>query len=392
MIQFEQEPELRAHIKVVGVGGGGGNAINNMIKANLQGVEFISANTDAQALSDNLAPVKIHLGQRGLGAGADPVMGRKCAEESRDRIAEAIEGSDMVFVTGGLGGGTGTGASPIVAEVAREVGALTVAVVTKPFGFEGSVRSRQAEQGVDDLHDQVDTLIAIPNDRLLQMVGKDTSMTDAFRLANDVLLNAVQGISDLITVNGMINLDFADVRTTMNEMGMALMGTGRASGENRSVVAAQAAISNPLLEDVSIQGARGLLINITGGPEMTLHEIHEAASLVGAEADANANIIFGSVIQEGMEDEIKITVIATGLVDPTRARRPRPRAEAHGNVTPPRPPDRSEIETDGELCEATFRGSREQHGGDELLSPFDDEYDVPAFIRRSQEKSPEQIG
>ena len=393
MIEFEQEQEVRAHIKVVGVGGGGGNAINTMIRSNLQGVEFISANTDAQALSDNLAPVKIHLGERGLGAGADPARGRLCAEESRDRIADQLAGSDMVFITCGLGGGTGTGAAPIVADVAKETGALTVAVVTRPFLFEGAVRSRQAEQGIDELHDAVDTLIAIPNDRLLHMVGKGTSMTDAFRLANDVLLNAVQGISDLITVNGMINLDFADVRTTMNEMGMALMGTGRARGENRSLVAAQAAISNPLLEDLSIKGARALLINITGGPELTLHEVNEAAMLVGQEADTNANIIFGSVIQEGMDDEVKVTVIATGLVDPTRRRERTERVLANDNVTPLRPPDRVEIENTDDLTDATFAAKAEEPEADELLSPFDDEYDVPAFMRRNgKDSSTEQVG
>jgi cell division protein FtsZ len=251
---------------------------------------------------------------------------------------------------------------------------------------------------VDDLHDVVDTLIAIPNDRLLHMVGKGTSMTDAFRLANDVLLNAVQGISDLITVNGMINLDFADVRTTMNEMGMALMGTGRARGENRSMVAAQAAISNPLLEDVSIKGARALLINITGGPELSLHEVNEAASLIGEEADADANIIFGSVIQEGMDDEIKVTVIATGLIDPTREQRRQRGQSLHDNVTPLRPPDRGEIESADELTDATFAQAEPvapaapPSRGDDLLSPFEDEYDVPAFIRRSNKNSTERVG
>ena len=275
---------------------------------------------------------------------------------------------------------------------AKEIGALTVAVVTKPFTFEGAVRSRQSEQGVDELHDVVDTLIAIPNDRLLAMVGKGTSMTDAFRLANDVLLNAVQGISDLITVSGMINLDFADVRTTMNEMGMALMGTGRARGENRATVAAQAAISNPLLEDLSIQGARALLINITGGPELSLHEVNEAASLIGQEADSNANIIFGSVIQDGLDDEIKVTVIATGLVDPTRRHRTILEDEdSPDNVTPLRPPDRVEIESSTDLADATFTGAVETTNSGELLSPFDDEYDVPAFIRRSNKNS-EQAG
>ncbi len=390
MIEFENDRDLRAHIKVVGVGGGGGNAITTMIKANLQGVDFITANTDAQALTENLAPVKVHLGERGLGAGADPIRGRECAEQSRDRIAEELAGADMVFVTCGLGGGTGTGASPVVAAVAKEVGALTVAVVTKPFLFEGAVRSRQSEQGLFELHDVVDTLIAIPNDRLLQMVGKGTSMTDAFRLANEVLLNAVQGISDLITVNGMINLDFADVRTTMNDMGMALMGTGRASGENRALLAAQAAISNPLLEDLSIRGARAVLINIMGGSELSLHEVNEAASLIGAEADPNANIIFGSVIEESMRDEIKVTVIATGLIDPTLERRRVARDQSNVRRLRPQAPPRPEIESNTDLTDATFAGGVEALvGGEELLSPFDDEYDVPAFLRRSNRNGSE---
>ncbi len=392
MIEFENERDLRAHIKVVGVGGGGGNAITTMIKANLQGVDFITANTDAQALTDNLAPVKIHLGERGLGAGADPIKGREAAEQSYERLAQELAGADMVFVTCGLGGGTGTGASPVVATAAKEAGALTVAVVTKPFLFEGAVRGRQADQGLYELHSVVDTLIAIPNDRLLQMVGKGTAMTDAFRLANEVLLNAVQGISDLITVNGMINLDFADVRTTMNDMGMALMGTGRACGENRAMLAAQAAISNPLLEDLSIKGARAVLINITGGPELSLHEVNEAASLIGAEADPNANIIFGSVIEEGAGDEVKVTVIATGLVDPTLERRSSSAARAEAaKVTPLRPAARFELEHHADLTDATLGGA-EPMATDELISPYDDEYDVPAFIRRTNRGSTEQVG
>ena len=382
MIEFEQEQKLGAKIKVVGVGGGGGNAINTMIKANLQGVEFVSANTDAQALAENLAPTKIHLGERGLGAGADPSRGRSNAEETRERLQDELAGADMVFVTAGLGGGTGTGASPVVAEVAKESGALTVAVVTKPFSFEGAVRQRQAEEGMDQLHDVVDTLIAIPNDRLLMVAGADTTITDAFKTANDVLLNAVQGISDLITVNGLINLDFADVRTTMNEMGMALMGTGRARGDNRAVVAAQSAISNPLLEELSIKGARALLINVTGA-NLGIHEINEATSLIKEEVDANANIIFGSVIQDGMEDEIKITVIATGLLDPTRRRREPQVEEPADNVTALRPPDRDLIDQ-GEPGELTVADQQPAPRAerDDLLSPFEDELDVPAFIRR----------
>jgi cell division protein FtsZ len=386
MLQFDHEREPRARIKVVGVGGGGGNAINTMIRTGLAGVDFISANTDAQALAMSLSPVKIQLGERGLGAGADPGIGKKCADETRERIVEQLQGADMVFVTCGLGGGTGTGAAPVVAEVAKELGALTVAVVTRPFQFEGSVRRRQAEDGVDSLHDVVDTLITIPNDRLLQMVTKATALTDAFRLVDEVLLNAVQGISDLITVHGMINLDFADVRAVMNEMGMALMGTGRARGENRSVIAAQAAISNPLLEDLSIQGARGVLINITGGSDMTLHEVHEAASLVREQAHQDANIIFGSVVSETAQDELRVTVIATGLEDRERTRR-RPPAPSPSNVTPLRPPPREDAALERErLAEPPASASAAAAAGDGFLSPFEEELDVPAFIRRASSK------
>jgi cell division protein FtsZ len=385
MIEFEQKREAGARIKVVGVGGGGGNAINTMIREGLRGVDFITANTDSQALALNLAPTKIQLGERGLGAGADPKEGRLAADAARERLAASFEGADMVFITAGLGGGTGTGAAPVLAELAKEAGALTVGVITKPFSFEGSVRMRQAEAGIDQLHEAVDTLITIPNDRLLQMVTKNTTVRDAFRVADEVLLNAVQGISDLITVHGLINLDFADVRAIMNEMGMALMGTGRARGENRAVVAAQAAISNPLLEEISIKGARGVLINVTGGPDIALLEVSEAASLVRDEASPDANIIFGNVIQEDLEDEIKVTVIATGLCDPARAGRREPEREA-SNVTPLRPPIRSEIraeELDDEpapVLNVARRAERE-----DFLSPYEEELDVPAFLRRRQD-------
>ncbi len=390
MIQFEASEDRPAKIKVVGVGGGGGNAINTMIKSQLAGVDFIACNTDAQALAQNLAPTKIHLGDRGLGAGADPEQGRAAAEQARDRLREELCGSDRVFITAGLGGGTGTGGAPVIAEIAsKDAEALTVAVVTKPFLFEGNVRARQAEDGMDVLHDCVDTLISIPNDRLLHMVGKNTPLTEAFQLADEVLLNAVQGISDLITVHGMINCDFADVRAIMDDMGMALMGTGRARGENRAVVAAQSAICNPLLEDLSIKGARGVLINITGGPELTLHEVNEAASLVHDEADENANFIFGSVIQEGLEDEIKVTVIATGLCDPARRRRRRD-PEPHDNVTPLHPPVRNDLEASGEqdgMLDRTL-GSGEDLDGD-FMSPFPEEenLEVPAFLRRGRHDS-----
>ncbi|MFQ5697860.1 MAG: cell division protein FtsZ [Myxococcota bacterium] len=391
MIEFEQERALGAQIKVFGVGGGGGNAINTMIKSNLQGVDFIASNTDPQALAENLAATKVQLGERSLGAGADPNAGRQAAEESRDRIREQLVGADMVFVTAGMGGGTGTGAAPIVAEVARELGALTVAVVTKPFLFEGTPRMRQAEQGIDALHDVVDTLITIPNDRLLQMVSKGTVASDAFQLADMVLLNAVQGISDLITVHGTINLDFADVRAIMSEMGMALMGTGSATGDNRATIAAQSAINNPLLEDISIQGARGVLINITGGPDMTLYEVNEAAMLVRNEAHEDANIIFGQVTLPEMGDQIRVTVIATGLSSGDRiARRRTPEPEMGGNVTPLRPPLRDEPSPET-LAEATIAQDPTERlvspSEGEFLSPFQDEFEVPAFLRHPRSEN-----
>jgi cell division protein FtsZ len=310
------ENHNHAKIKVIGVGGGGGNAVSTMIQGRLEGVDFVAANTDLQALESNQAPIKIPLGQqltKGLGAGANPDIGRSSAEEDRDRIAEVLQGADMVFVTAGMGGGTGTGAAPVIAEVARELGALTVGVVTKPFPFEGKKRRRQAEEGIINLARAVDTLITIPNERLLSVAGQKTTMLDAFRKADEVLLNAVQGISDLITIPGLINVDFADVKTIMSNMGRALMGTGRAVGERRALEAAQQAISSPLLEDVSITGATGILINITGGPDLTLFEVNEASSLIQEAAHEEANIIFGSVIDPSLIDEVRITVIATGF-------------------------------------------------------------------------------
>src|SRR5215471_17105966 len=316
-IFIDDEPPITgARIKVIGVGGGGGNAVNRMIDAGIEGIDFVVANTDLQALKRSRASVKIQLGGRltkGLGAGADPEVGRQAALEDTDKIIEVLEGSDMVFVTTGLGGGTGTGGAPIVASLATELGALTVAVVTKPFNFEGRRRLQQAEHGLSELHESVDTVITIPNERLFGAVAQTASVTDAFKTADDVLRQAVQGISDLITVPGFINLDFADVRTIMQGMGMALMGTGYARGENRAIEATQEAISSPLLEEASIKGARGVLINITGGHDLTLYEINEAASIVREEADDDANIIFGHVIDETMADAMKITVIATGF-------------------------------------------------------------------------------
>ena len=312
-----------AKIKVVGIGGGGGNAINTMISYNLKGVDFIAANTDAQVLRESLSSIKIQLGvdvTKGLGAGSDPATGKRAAVETTDLLRQGIEGADMVFITAGLGGGTGTGGAPVVAEIAKELGALTVAVVTKPFQFEGKKRNRQAEEGVMELRKFVDTLIVVPNQRLLSLGGRNLSLLDAFKKADDILYHAVKGISDLIIVPGLINLDFADVKAIMADMGLALMGTGTASGENRAVEAAQKAISSPLLEDNTIQGAHGILLNITGGPDMSLFEINEASSLIQAEAHEEANIIFGTVIDENMGDEIRITVIATGFEDPMKKR------------------------------------------------------------------------
>jgi cell division protein FtsZ len=313
-----------AKIKVIGIGGAGGNAVNTMISYNLRGVDFITANTDAQALGASASAIKIQLGAevtKGLGAGSDPDIGRQAALETREMLRENLQGSDMVFITAGLGGGTGTGGAPIAAEIAREIGALTVAVVTKPFQFEGKKRNGQAEAGIAELRKMVDTLIIVPNQRLLSLGGREISLLDAFRKADDILYHAVKGISDLIMVPGLINLDFADVKKIMSQMGLALMGTGTAGGENRAVEAAQKAISSPLLEDNTIQGARGILLNITGGPNMTLHEINEASSMIQAEVHEDANIIFGTVVDESMGDEIRITVIATGFESAASAAR-----------------------------------------------------------------------
>jgi cell division protein FtsZ len=428
LLEFEETSNQRASIKVVGVGGAGGNAINNMIKSGLAGVEFVAANTDAQALEHNLALHKIQLGAevtRGLGCGADPSKGMAAAQEVRDRLRQVFEGTDMVFVTAGMGGGTGTGAAPVVAEVARECGALTVGVVTKPFLFEGKVRTRHSERGLDELHRVADTVITIPNQRLLALAGKGTAVRDAFRMADEVLYNAVRGISDLITVHGLINLDFADVRTIMNEMGVALMGTGTAKGEDRGVAAARMAISSPLLEDLSIEGAHGVLINITGGSDLTLFEVNEASTLIQEAAHEDANIIFGAVIDEGMpKGEMRVTVIATGL-DDGRVRRGRDRDlryEDTGNVTPlrrdpapqpaaaerapeprpvpmPAPSTRpAATPTPGQPVFAGMDAAAEETpprelprpkrgdapAGDDWLSPYEDELDVPTFLRRGQ--------
>jgi cell division protein FtsZ len=359
----DQSGNYLALIKVVGVGGGGSNAVNRMVDAGLTGCEFIAINTDAQALLMCDADVKMPIGSdvtRGLGAGADPSVGRAAAEESRDELKEALKGADMVFVTAGEGGGTGTGAAPVLARLAQEIGALTVGVVTKPFSFEGRRRAEVASRGVDELRDEVDTLIVIENDRLLQVVEKRTSIVDAFNVADDVLRQGVQGITDLITIPGLVNLDFADVRTIMTEAGSALMGIGVASGENRATEAARAAVSSPLLES-SIEGATGILLNVTGGADIGLFEVNEAAQVVTSAADQNANVIFGAVIDEGLRDEVRVTVIATGF-GPARSRRRRRSEE-------------SRPESEGHEPE----GQREQPA--ERFEVPDDVLEVPSFLR-----------
>src|SRR5216117_3385949 len=321
---MSQTGNYLALLKVVGVGGGGTNAVNRMVDAGLSGVEFIAVNTDAQALLMADADIKIQVGAevtRGLGAGADPEIGLAAAQESRDELKEALKGADMVFITAGEGGGTGTGGAPIVAEIGQEIGELTVGVVTRPFGFEGRKRADQAERGIDQLRDRVDTLIVIENDRLLQVVERQTSVVEAFRMADDILRQGVQGITDLITEPGLVNLDFADVRTIMRDAGSALMGIGSASGENRAAEAARTAVSSPLLE-ASIEGATGILLNVTGGPDMGLFEVNEAAEVVTGAADQNANVIFGAVIDQNLKEEVRVTVIATGF-GPERYRRRR---------------------------------------------------------------------
>ncbi len=313
------EDQLGAKIKVIGLGGGGGNAVNRMIEHGIQGVEFIAVNTDVQALNGNRAKTKIQIGNqltKGLGSGGRPEVGKQAAMEDTERLLEILQGADMVFLTTGLGGGTGTGATPIIANIAAELDILVIAIVTLPFGFEGRVRAKQAQLGLEELKSAVDTVIAIPNERLVQTVNMATSVQDAFRLADDILRQAAQGISDLITKPGLINLDFADVKSVMKGMGMAFMGTGLATGDNRALEAAEKAISSPLLIDTSIEGAHGVLINITGGKTMTLHEVSKASQLIHSLADPDANIIFGTVIDEAMKDTVKVTVIATGFDQP----------------------------------------------------------------------------
>ena len=368
-IFIDDDPPLTgARIKVIGIGGGGSNAVNRMIEAGIEGIEFLVANTDLQALKRSRAPIKIQLGSRltkGLGAGADPNVGREAALEDTDKIIEVLEGADMVFVTTGLGGGTGTGSAPIIASLATELDALTVAVVTKPFHFEGRRRMQQADNGLRELRECVDTVITIPNERLLHTVDRGVSLADSFKVADDVLRQAVQGISDLITVPGLINLDFADVKSIMQGMGMALMGAGRATGENRAIEATQQAISSPLLEEATIQGAKGVLINITGGPDLTLFEVNAASSIIRESADDDANIIFGAVIDETLTDEMKITVIATGF-----DREVSSVASAAATTAIPAPPPRYVARPADDL-------PRPMMG-----TPRVDDLDVPTFIRK----------
>ncbi|OWZ84136.1 cell division protein FtsZ [Natranaerobius trueperi] len=361
MLEFDMETDQFAQIKVIGVGGGGNNAVNRMISSGLGGVEFVAVNTDSQALNISEANLKLQLGQnltKGLGAGANPEVGKKAAEESRDEIEQALKGADMVFVTAGMGGGTGTGAAPVIANIARELGALTVGVCTKPFTFEGRKRKKQAETGIEEIKQSVDTLIVIPNDRLLQVVEKKTTMVEAFGVADEVLLQGVQGISDLITVPGLINLDFADVKTIMTDTGTALMGIGSSDDDNRAVEAAKSATLSPLLE-TSIEGAKGILLNITGGSNLGLVEVNEAADIVAEAASEDANIIFGAVIDDNMGDEVKVTVIATGFDDDERQGQLQ-NEQQHNNV---------QKATKEELANSSFVG---------------DDINIPAFLRRKK--------
>jgi cell division protein FtsZ len=373
MLEFDFEMEPLAKIKVIGVGGGGSNAVNRMIENGVKGVEFITVNTDAQALHLTKSEQKLQIGDkltRGLGAGANPEVGKKAAEESREAIMNSLRGSDMIFVTAGMGGGTGTGAAPVIAELAKEAGALTVGVVTRPFTFEGRKRSTQAEQGIEALKEKVDTLIVIPNDRLLEIVDKKTPMMEAFREADNVLKQAVQGISDLIAVPGLINLDFADVKTIMTERGSALMGIGVASGENRAMEAAKKAIMSPLLE-TSIEGARGIIMNITGGSNLSLFEVNEAAEIVIAASDPEVNMIFGASIDDSMKDEIKVTVIATGFENKVQSRgriQTTPQHQ-HQHPQPPEPHDARSANSGSNL---------RPFGSNNLPS---DQLDIPAFLR-----------
>lgn len=400
---MEVKPDIEtfAKIKVVGVGGSGGAAINRMVSAKIRGVEFVAVNTDAQALHHSRAPIKIHIGDsttRGLGAGMDPDLGRKAAEENRDEVKEALKGADMVFLTCGLGGGTGTGASPLIAELAREAGALTIAVVTKPFSFEGAQRREVAEHGYDELVDKVDTMITIQNDRLLQLIDKKTSLLDAFSIVDDVLRQGVQGISELVTVPGLINVDFADVKAIMAGTGSALMGIGMASGDNRAVDAAKAAIDSPLLE-IGIDGARGILFTVTGGPDLAMYEVSEAARIITASADPHAKIIFGAVIDENLKDQLKVTVIATGFSQTVSKKSAPTPAVPPPSYSPPAFLKQERVATQKQVGESSFHertlgldpapkaaapkaAPAEKASFKKKDEDAEDDYEVPAFIRK----------
>lgn len=389
------EPEPKARIKVIGVGGGGGNAINNMIASKLKGVEFIAANTDAQALEMSKASQKIQMGKgltKGLGAGAKPEIGREAAEESVDEIRAALEGADMVFVTAGMGGGTGTGGAPVIAEISKELGALTVAVVTKPFGFEGKKRQRQAEEGLERLKAVVDTIITIPNDRLRSLAQPNTPILEMFKKADEVLYFAVRGISDLIVIQGYVNVDFADVRTVMGEMGMALMGTGVAKGERRALEAVRMAIANPLLEDISISGARGILMNITASSAtLSMEEVDQASSLIHEEAHEDANIIWGTVFDESIDEEVRVTVIATGIgkempqrIDQVvtsieEARQKREESTRTGEGLPLQTLEEHSLTLGAGTQKTPTKQSNKFRGLDEI---DEEELEIPAFLRK----------
>jgi cell division protein FtsZ len=385
----DHTPQI-AKIKIIGVGGGGCNAINTMIASNLEGVEFIAANTDLQALGNALATTKIQLGAhltKGLGAGANPDIGRDATLEDEEKIRAELEGADMIFITAGLGGGTGTGGAPVIASIAKELGALTVAVVTKPFFFEGKRRQIAAERGMEELKKTVDTLIAIPNQRLLSISDRDLSLLASFKKADEVLLHASKSISDLITIPGLINLDFADVKTIMSEMGMAFMGMGIASGDNKAIEATHKAISSPLLEDISISGARGLLINITGGEKLSLHEVNDAATMIQEEADDDANIIFGAVIDPKMEDEIRITVIATGFGTGDEKKL----EELKRTIATPLQ-DADQLDDVPAYLRSNYESERPEITkiGTIISNFVNDEYDIPTFLRKSDELEPSE--
>jgi cell division protein FtsZ len=394
MPEIKPDIETFAKIKVIGVGGSGSSAVNRMIQSKIKGVEFVTVNTDVQALHHSMAPVKLHIGRsitRGLGAGMDPEVGRRSAEENQNEIRDLLKGADMVFITCGLGGGTGTGAAPVVAELAKEAGALTVAVVTKPFTFEGAQRRDIAERGFSSLAGNVDTIISIPNDRILQIIDKKTSLLEAFNIVDDVLRQGVQGISELITVPGLINVDFADVKAIMASQGSSLMGIGRSSGENRAIEAAKAAIASPLLE-VSIEGARGILFTITGGANLSMHEVSEAAKIITASADPNAKVIFGATINEAMKDEIKITVVATGFEE-RQEKTPNVSVLASGKYTPS-----SFVKNKEDAGREKEKKEAREANADEAKGPFfappsfsdvkpaakkeEEDLDIPAFIRK----------